>query len=323
MGHTEEILVNVREKYAPQSVIDAVTSGGGNSVEYVTIHETANTSAGADAAAHANLQYGGNSRSASWHETVDEDEAVLSFREDIQTWNAGDGGGDGNMESYAIEICVNSDGDYVQAAKNAAVRAAYRLHKHNRSISRLVQHNHWSGKDCPNYMREGRDGVTWSKFKGWVSDEMDRLAGGSSSGTTDRTLTLDGKWGESTTLEAQRQVAAKYQDGEVSRQNAYWEDDNPGLTTGWQWMSSGYGDGSPLIEDLQKIINFKGYGKVSVDGLAGPEFFKGLQRLLTAAKVYSGKIDGQIDYPSTTVKGLQSALNKGYVKKWATEAGVR
>lgn len=321
--------MQVREQYAPQSVIDSKTSGTGNDVLYVTIHETANTSVGADAAAHANLQASGNVRSASWHEQVDEDEAVISFRENIQTWNAGDGGGNGNMESYAIEICVNSDGDYVQACKNAAVRAGYRLHKHGRSIDRLVQHNHWSGKDCPNFMREGHDGVTWSKFKGWVQDEMNRLAGGgssggsSSSGSSDKAVSVDGKWGSSTTLEAQKQVAAKYKDGEVSRQNAYWEDRNPGLTTGWEWMSSGYGDGSPLIEDLQRIINYKGYGKVAVDGLAGSEFFKGLQRLLAAAKLYDGRIDGTIDYPSSTVKAFQKALNKGYVKKWATEAGLR
>ena len=317
--------MTVWTQYAPQSVIDSKTSGGGNDVLYVTIHETANTSAGADAAAHANLQASGNVRSASWHEQVDEDEAVISFKPSIQTWNAGDGGGNGNMESYAIEICVNSDGDFVQACKNAAVRAAYWLSKYGRSIDRLVQHNHWSGKDCPNFIREGRDGVTWSKFRGWVQDAMSGgTSGGGSSSSDDRTLTVDGKWGHGTTLEAQRQVAAKYQDGEVSRQNAYWEPYNPGLTTGWEWMKSGYGEGSPLIEDLQRIINFKDHGpNVEVDGLAGPEFFKGLQRLLTAAKVYSGPIDGRIDYPSTTVEGLQKALNKGYVKKWATEAGVR
>jgi N-acetylmuramoyl-L-alanine amidase len=38
--------------------------------KYITVHETANVSRGADAAAHASLLERGNSRTASWHFSI-------------------------------------------------------------------------------------------------------------------------------------------------------------------------------------------------------------------------------------------------------------
>ena len=34
----------------------------------------------------------------------------------------------------------------------------------NIPIQNVVQHNHWSGKDCPRQMRNGKDGITWNHF---------------------------------------------------------------------------------------------------------------------------------------------------------------
>lgn len=44
------------------------------------------------------------------------------------------------------------------------------MKRHNIPISRVVQHNHWSGKNCPSGMRSGRDGMTWSKFISLVKE---------------------------------------------------------------------------------------------------------------------------------------------------------
>jgi N-acetylmuramoyl-L-alanine amidase len=140
------------------------TYGTGNRCDYITIHETANTSHGADAEAHADLQSGGNARDASWHYSVDDHSAYQSFGDDIQCWHAGDGQGTGNLHSIAIEICVNSDGDYAKACQNAASLTADLLAKHGLPLSKVVQHNKWSGKDCPNWLRENSHGVSWSEF---------------------------------------------------------------------------------------------------------------------------------------------------------------
>jgi N-acetylmuramoyl-L-alanine amidase len=130
--------------------------------KYITIHETDNTNAGANAKAHANLLYNGNqSRVASWHFTVDDQEIYQSLPTNEVGWHAGDGNnGTGNRSSVAIEICVNRDGNFTQAKKNAAWLTRYLMDDLGISIDRVVQHNHWSGKNCPrNIRKEG-----WSKF---------------------------------------------------------------------------------------------------------------------------------------------------------------
>ena len=141
----------------------AKTYGDGNPARYITVHETANRNRGADAAAHANLQSRGNVRNASWHVQVDDTEAVRSFPDTVRCWHAGDGRGSGNMESLAIEICVNSDGDYEAALRNAAeVIRAWRK-RHGIPRANVVQHNRWSGKNCPTILR-GRGAAAWAAF---------------------------------------------------------------------------------------------------------------------------------------------------------------
>lgn len=139
------------------------TFDGTNPCTYITIHETANTSAGADAQAHANLQSRGNVRTASWQWTVDDHEAIQSYLDTARCWHAGDGRGNGNMSSIGIEICVNSDGDYHQALLNAAELVRTLMQAHAIPLSRVVQHNHWSGKNCPTKLRRGDD-LTWAQF---------------------------------------------------------------------------------------------------------------------------------------------------------------
>src|SRR5699024_3552802 len=38
----------------------------------------------------------------------------------------------------------------------------------NLGINDVVQHNHWSGKDCPKQIRSGKNGINWAKFKQMV-----------------------------------------------------------------------------------------------------------------------------------------------------------
>src|SRR5690625_7655232 len=78
------------------------TYGHGNKKRYITIHETANTSRGANAQAHANLQSRGFSSSFHWQ--VDDKQAIQSYPHSVSCWHAGDGRGGGNTESIAIEI---------------------------------------------------------------------------------------------------------------------------------------------------------------------------------------------------------------------------
>ncbi|MBI0578578.1 N-acetylmuramoyl-L-alanine amidase [Neobacillus cucumis] len=139
--------------------------------EYITIHETDNTARGADDFAHANLQYNGNTRQASWHFTVDDDSIYQSIPTDEVAWHAGDGDGPGNMSSIAIEICVNRDGDFTNAVENAAWLTKHLMGELRIPISNVVQHHHWSGKNCPRYLRSGEKGVDWNDFLAMVKGE--------------------------------------------------------------------------------------------------------------------------------------------------------
>jgi len=132
---------------------------GVNACTSITVHETDNSSLGADAQAHAKLQTDGNVRQASWHIQVDDVEAIRSYPDAAQCWHAGTD--EGNRTSIAVEICVNADGDYDKAFKNAAAVIADLRATHGLPRSAVVQHGVWTGKNCPARMRlAGR----WDEF---------------------------------------------------------------------------------------------------------------------------------------------------------------
>jgi len=127
--------------------------------EYITIHDTANTARGADAKSHAKFLKN-TSSSVSWHFTVDDKVIVQHLPVNEVGWHAGDGGnGTGNRKSIGIEICENADGNRLLAEFNASYLTARLMYLYN--INKVVQHNYWTGKDCPRILRKtGR----WKDF---------------------------------------------------------------------------------------------------------------------------------------------------------------
>lgn len=136
---------------------------------YITIHETGNTSRGAGARAHGNFLQN-NAPNPSWHYSVDDTVIVQSMLHSQGGWHAGDGSGPGNTQSIGIEICVNSDGSFEQAKKNAAWLTAKLLKELGLNIGAVKQHYDWSRKNCPARIRAERNG--WSNFLGLVEAEM-------------------------------------------------------------------------------------------------------------------------------------------------------
>jgi N-acetylmuramoyl-L-alanine amidase len=127
---------------------------------WISIHETDNTNKGADALAHAKLQYNGNVRVASWHFSVDDREIYQSIPTNEIAWANGDGRGTGNMQSISIELCVNRDGDFEKTKENAVWLVQYLMKKYSIPISNVVQHNRWTGKNCPRNLRKSG----WNAF---------------------------------------------------------------------------------------------------------------------------------------------------------------
>ena len=177
--------MDIKRLIVSDAVSNRVSFGRGNPKNYLTIHQTGNTAAGANAKAHHNLQ----ARSGigyGWHWQVDDHEAIQTHDHDFKIWHAGDNRGKGNTESISIEICVNLDGDYNQSVENGAKLAAMILKEENIDISRMVQHNYWTGKNCPEQIRACKNGICWSNFVekvkgylngsnepiGWVKDNV-------------------------------------------------------------------------------------------------------------------------------------------------------
>ena len=139
--------------------------GGVNTRRYITIHETGNKAATADAAAHGTYLKSDSAEAGrvSWHYTVD-DHAIVQHLPDGETaYHAGDGAdGPGNTTSIGVEICVNAGGDFEAAKRNAAALVRLLMGEHGIPLDHVVQHNHWNGKDCPRTIRGTKGG--WEAF---------------------------------------------------------------------------------------------------------------------------------------------------------------
>lgn len=128
--------------------------------KWIVIHETGNTSKGANAKGHSayikNLAIANNTYK-SWHYTVDDECAYHHIPDDEVAWHASDGSveGGGNMAGIGIEICVNSDGDFAKARDNAAWLTAKLLKEHGLGISNVKQHHDFARdkKNCPQTIR--------------------------------------------------------------------------------------------------------------------------------------------------------------------------
>ena len=114
--------------------------------------------------------------------------------------------------------------------------------------------------------------------------------------TSANALTDDGYWGSETTRMYQRLAELAVVDGIVSSQPASQASANPGLTSGWDWVSDDAASGSETIKHLQRML------KVTQDGLMGSKTISALQAR------YHLPQDGVLSEESPTIKKLQSEL---------------
>jgi len=147
-----------------------------NPMTYITIHNTDNSSKGANAKAHANYVKSDTAANApvSWHYTVDEMGAYQHLPDNETAYHAGDGSGPGNKQSIGIEICQNIDGNLLLATENAARLCAILCRMHDIATKNIVQHNFWSGKNCPQELRANRP-YSWNTFISKVEDYVKEL----------------------------------------------------------------------------------------------------------------------------------------------------
>ena len=129
----------------------------------ITIHNTDNSSAGANAAAHAKYQKGADARKrqVSWHFTVDDTSVYQSLPINEIGWHTATT--KGNNTSIGVEICMNSDLNVPKAYERAALLTAVLAFQNGIKVpSQIKQHHDWSGKDCPRVLRAKPNG--WADF---------------------------------------------------------------------------------------------------------------------------------------------------------------
>lgn len=285
-------MITINRQMVPKTVANRVTYGNGNGKRFITVHQTGNIRRGADAQMHARLQFRGNSRSASWHYQVDEKDIIQSFEDSAQCWHAGDGRGNGNLNSIAIELCINSDGDYRKTIKNGAALVNHLMEKYNLSINDVKQHYNWSGKNCPAQIRANKDGINWADFLNMAEGKTVEPKSQVKSTYTTNNITVDGKWGSNTTRALQKALGTP-QDGILSNQLR-----NSVTTVLYGGVNWGRG-GSLVIEALQRKVNSKS------DGYLGPNTVGALQNYLGTP------YDNKLSRPSLVVEEMQKRLNAG------------
>ena len=292
--------VPFKKQLVPKHIEEKRSYGRGNPVDYIVIHQTGNTSKGANAQMHANLQSRLNPRLASWHETVDDKQAIQSFDDSVMCWAATDGRGPGNTKGYHIEICINEDGDYKKAVENGAKRAAIKLKEHNLSITRLKQHADFYPKNCPAQIRAGKEGITWDKFRMMVKEFMvdtEPAPEQKVASVSTKKLAEDGLWGPATTRALQREFGTTV-DGIISGQ--------PKNASTQNIPSARFGKGgSDLVQAMQKWL-----------GTPQDRIISNPSMMITALQKKLGMkiVDGKISKPSNVVREMQRRLNEGGLK---------
>lgn len=151
---------------------------------HLTIHNTSNTSKGADALAHAKfvkntghyILASGKKNWVSWHFTVDDKRVVQHLPVHERALHAGPSG---NASSIGIEVCMNKGIDQNAAFRRAAQLVALLLFDTDADAAdfeRIVPHFTWTKKNCPQLLLEGgKMGAKWNDFVQMIRDEHAKI----------------------------------------------------------------------------------------------------------------------------------------------------
>jgi N-acetylmuramoyl-L-alanine amidase CwlA len=134
-----------------------------NTVGYITIHNTGSMAPAKNQHNYMKNINKSGERKASWHFSVDDKDIHQAQSCNFEMWHCGDT--TGNKNSIGIEMCQSDNKDTQEKIYRNAIELVKILMKYyNVSITKVVQHNKWSGKNCPQYLRENKYGFNWNWF---------------------------------------------------------------------------------------------------------------------------------------------------------------
>ena len=151
-----------------------------NSIKYIVIHDTGNTSRGANAMAHYRYLQSAT-RYGSAHYYLDDKEIIQTIGDSFTAWSIGDSWGyksnpnrvkdAKNSNTISIELCINSDGNYEKAYQNLVELTKNLMVKFNIPASRVIRHFDATGKTCPGSFSKNNWG-RWKQFKSDIQKPM-------------------------------------------------------------------------------------------------------------------------------------------------------
>ena len=141
----------------------------------IIIHSTANTDKGANAIAHWNFFNTTTETKTSAHYFVDDKTIVrcipdneranhvgaLSYQPNMHSTFGIPANDSPNYYTIGIEMCVNSDGDFVKTRQNTIELTRYLLEKYGLTINNVFRHYDITGKPCPEMMLIN---AVWNQF---------------------------------------------------------------------------------------------------------------------------------------------------------------
>lgn len=142
-------------------------------IKYLVIHDTGNTSIGADAEAHYKYLQTAQ-RYGSAHYYVDDKQIIQTIGDSLVAWSIGDTWGYSNNpnrikdafnhNSISIELCINSDTDKDKAYKNLVELTKNLMKKFSFPVDKVIRHFDATGKICPGSWSKN-DWAKWWQFK--------------------------------------------------------------------------------------------------------------------------------------------------------------
>ena len=172
----------IREKQITKNY----TKKGNREIKFIVIHDTGNTSIGANALAHYSY-FQTNTRGASAHYVVDENNIVRFVNDNDVAHHAGDRKRPGlgrtdvtNGNSIGIEMSVNVDGNFNKTMQNTIELTRTLMEKYKIPLSNVVRHYDVSGKNCPAKLNAMPNG--WDNFKSKLANT--KVPGTSSSSSS-------------------------------------------------------------------------------------------------------------------------------------------
>jgi len=169
---TERLLDNYNRPKDPLKKLNAII-----------IHSTANTNKGANAIRNrdyfntkpAIYDVNNNKVYASAHYIVDDKTIVQCIPDNERAYHVGavtyppnmhnmlgiPANDSPNYYTIGIEMCVNSDGDFVKTRQNTIELTRYLLGKYGLTVNNVFRHNDITGKPCPEMMLNN---AVWNQF---------------------------------------------------------------------------------------------------------------------------------------------------------------